>query len=170
MSDPFVAEIRMFSGGFVPSNWAKCNGQFTPNKQNLALFSVIGNTYGHQSPDLFALPDLQGRVPVGASDYDNRPVGYTSGSPTIELLEVETPSHTHAILAYGGDLADVNTPGPGVILGATSGLNLYGPTADTTMNAAVLSEVGAGKPHNNLSPYLVVNFIIALQGTFPSRP
>ena len=173
MSDPFLAEIRMFGSGFVPSGWAQCNGQLVPIHQNTALFSLLGTTYGGDGKNTYALPDLQGSAPIGTgagAGLSMRTIGETAGTPTVTLLTSQVPSHQHTIAAYGDDLADINTPGDGVILGASSGLNLYGTTPfDTTMNAQALSTTGGGQPHNNLPPFLAVNFIIATQGIYPGR-
>jgi microcystin-dependent protein len=174
MSDPFLAEIRMFGGGFTPSGWAQCNGQLIPIPQNTALFSLLGTTYGGDGKNTYALPNLQGSAPIGAgtgAGLSQRFLGDTLGTPSVTLLTSEMPGHQHTIAAYGDDLADVNTPSDGVILGASSGLTLYAKsTFDTTMNAQALSPTGGNQPHNNLMPFLAVNFIIATRGIFPPRP
>lgn len=167
MSDPFLGEIRMFGTDFAPTGWASCNGQKIPIQQNTALFSLLGTFYGGDGKTTFALPDLQGAMPIGTSD--SYFIGQVAGSPTVTLLQSEMPSHQHAICAYQEDLADVSTPGPQVVLGATQQLNLYGTTIDTTLNPGALTPVGNNQPHNNLPPYLTVNFCIATQGVFPPR-
>jgi microcystin-dependent protein len=172
MSDPFVAEIRMFGGNFAPTGWALCDGQLLPISQNTALFSLLGTFYGGDGKSTFALPNFQASVPIGqgqGAGLTDRVLGEVSGSQTVTLLESEIPLHSHALNAYKDDLADINTPSPSVILGATSGLNLYGTASNTTLNFQALSVAGGSLPHNNLPPYLVVTFIIAMQGVFPPR-
>lgn len=173
MSDPFVAEIRMFAGNFAPTGWAQCNGQLLPLSQNTALFSLLGTVYGGDGKSTFALPNLQGSLPIAqgqGAGLSERVLGETGGSENVTLLQSEMPAHTHAINAYKDDPADVNTPSPNVILGASAALNLYATSgANTTLNLQALAISGGGLPHNNMPPYLVVNFIIAMQGVFPPR-
>jgi microcystin-dependent protein len=174
MSSPFLAEIRMFGGSFVPPGWAQCNGQTLSTQQNTALFSLIGVTFGGDGKTNFALPDFRGSMPIGQGEspgngISDRYIGESTGAPDITLLQSEMPSHHHLIDAYTGDPADVNKPSPGVILGAGSAINLYGASSDTTMNPAVLEPAGNSQPHNNLPPYLVVNFMIATTGDYPQR-
>ena len=174
MSDPFVAEIRMFGGNFAPRGWAMCNGQLLPISQNTALFSLLGTTYGGDGKSTFALPDLQGACPIAPGQgpgLSDRVLGEQGGSQFVTLLQSEIPAHTHAINAYADDPADIGIPSPDVIIGATAGLNLYSSTANnTTMNLQALSVYGGSLPHNNMPPYLTVTFLIALQGVFPARP
>ena len=173
MSNPFVAEIRMFGGNFAPTGWATCDGQLMSISQNTALFSLLGTVFGGDGKSSYGLPNLQGSVPIAwgqGSGLTDRVLGESSGTPSVTLLQSEMPVHTHAINAYADDPADVNTPSPAVILGATAGLNLYSPTkANTTMNAQDLSIYGSSLPHNNMPPYLAVTFIIAMQGVYPPR-
>jgi microcystin-dependent protein len=172
MSDPFVAEIRMFGGNFAPTGWAQCNGQLLPLSQNTALFSLLGTYYGGDGKSTFALPNLQGSSPIGqgqGAGLTDRSLGEAAGSPNITLLQSEIPAHSHNLNAYADDLADINTPSPSVILGTTAGLNLYGTPSNTTLNAQDTSLFGSSQPHNNQQPYLVVNFIIAMQGVYPPR-
>jgi microcystin-dependent protein len=172
MSDPFVAEIRMFGGNFAPTGWAQCNGQLLPLSQNTALFSLLGTYYGGDGKSTFALPNLQGSSPIGqgqGAGLSERFLGEAAGSPNITLLQSEIPAHSHSLNAYADDLADINTPSPSVILGTTAGLNLYGTPSNTTLNVQDTSVFGSSTPHNNQQPYLVVNFIIAMQGVFPPR-
>ncbi len=172
MSDPFVAEIRMFGGNFAPTGWALCNGQLLPISQNTALFSLLGTFYGGDGKSTFALPNFQASVPIGqgaGAGLTERVLGEVSGSQTVTLLASEIPVHSHTLNAYKDDLADINTPSPSVMLGATAGLNLYGTASNTTLNFQALSIAGGSLPHNNLPPYLVVTFIIAMQGVFPPR-
>ena len=173
MSDPFVAEIRMFGGNFAPTGWALCNGQLLPISQNTALFSLLGTYYGGDGKSTFGLPPLEGSVPIGlgqGSGLSDRVLGEQSGSASVTLLDTEIPGHTHTINAYSDDPADVNQPSPAVILGATAALSLYsGTAANTTLNPQALAVSGGSQPHNNMPPYLTVTFIIAMQGIFPPR-
>ena len=173
MSDPFVAEIRMFAGNFAPKGWATCDGQLLPISQNTALFSLLGTTYGGDGKSTFALPDLQGSVPVGqgqsttGTDYF---LGQQSGTDNVTLLQTEMPVHTHLVQAYSDDPADVTVPGPNVILGLAQALLPYRPTpSNTNMNFQEVTVAGSSFPHNNMMPYLCVLFIIAMQGVFPPR-
>lgn len=172
MSDPFVAEIRMFAGNFAPKGWATCDGQLLPLSQNTALFSLLGTFYGGDGKSTFALPNLAGSTPLGQGQSNTGTeyfLGQQSGSQFVTLLQTEMPVHTHFMTAYKDDLADVNIPSPAVILGATAGLSLYGTTSNTQLNFQATSIAGGSLPHNNMMPYLTVLFIIAMQGVFPPR-
>ena len=173
MSDPFVAEIRIVSFNFAPNGWAFCAGQLLPISQNTALFSLLGTTYGGDGKSTFALPNLEGSVPVGSgqgaglSDYF---LGQQSGTPTVTLLQTEMPLHSHTL--QGSDVGpDDNDPAPDKVLTSSAGGGVYNSvtTPATTMNVQALSVAGSSFPHNNLQPYLVLNFIIAMQGIFPPR-
>jgi microcystin-dependent protein len=173
MADPFVAEIRIFPFNFAPKGWAWCNGQLLPLSQNTALFSLLGTTYGGDGKSTFALPELQGNVPIhagqgpGLSLYD---LGQLGGSETVSLLESEIPSHSHQLMA-SGDPADLNQPSPARSLARSSnGFAYIPPPANATMAPEALSPAGGDQPHNNLMPYLTYYFNIALQGVFPQRP
>ena len=173
MSDPFVAEIRMFAGNFAPSGWATCDGQLMPISQNTALFSLLGTTYGGNGQTTFALPNLQGSAPLQPGQgpgLSPRDLGETGGEPTVTLLESEMPAHSHGVRAATSG----NLPGPGNNVWA-SGLKGHpgtyapakGPAAQLNLNA--VSVTGGNLPHNNMPPYLCLTFIIALQGVFPPR-
>lgn len=171
MADPFVAEIRIFSFNFPPTGWAFCDGQLLPLSQNTALFSLLGTTYGGDGKSNFALPNLRGRVPMhpgqgpGLSLYD---LGETGGADTVTLLEAEMPAHTH-VLRGANTLADTPRP-PGNTLARYA--NAYQQDATSNLVAMApeaLPPAGGSLPHNNLMPYLTLNFCIALQGVFPSR-
>jgi microcystin-dependent protein len=174
MADPFVAEIRIFPFNFAPKGWAFCAGQLLPISQNTALFSLLGTTYGGDGKSNFALPNMQGNAPMhpgqgpGLSLHD---LGETGGSQTVSLLESEIPSHPHAMLA-GSDAADNNSPQNNIAAPpAGRGNNLY-ITANSPlsmMNPQALTPSGGDQPHNNMQPYLTLNFCIALQGVFPPR-
>lgn len=172
MADPFVAEIRIFPFNFAPKGWAFCNGQILPISQNTALFSLLGTTYGGNGQSTFALPDMQGNAPMhpgqgpGLSLHD---LGEMSGSETVSLLESEIPSHSHTMKA-SADAADNNQPNLAA-KPAGRGNNMYIPTNTplVQMNPNALAPAGGDQPHNNMMPYLTLNFNIALQGVFPPR-
>jgi microcystin-dependent protein len=171
MAFPFVAEIRMFCGNFAPTGWALCNGQLLPIGQNTALFSLLGTTYGGDGRTNFALPDLQGMSPMGQGDgagLTPSPLGQTGGAATVTLVTAQIPAHTHQ--ALGVDRVGSSSE-PSGDTWAKARRNLYSSPATglTAMNASALASQGGGQPHNNLPPYLVVNFIIALQGIYPAR-
>src|SRR5438132_10486702 len=175
MADPFVAEIRIFPFNFAPKGWAFCNGQILPLSQNTALFSLLGTTYGGDGKSNFALPNLQGSAPMmwgqgnGLSLYD---IGQQSGTETVTLLQTEMPLHNHMVQAQNIDPADVNKPQPTVVMGLSNNGNAYRPRSGGTivnMNVQEIGITGGSLPHNNMMPYLVVNFCIALQGVFPPR-
>src|SRR5258708_23773308 len=173
MSDPFVAEIRMFAGNFAPKGWAFCNGQLLPLSQNTALFSLLGTTYGGDGKSTFALPDLQGSAqmhPGDGSGLSKRFLGEQSGTETVTLLQTEIPSHNHTAMAHAG-LSTQTDPAAHVWSGSNVSKQwLANPDANTFMNPQAINLSGSSFPHNNLQPFLVVTFIIALQGVFPARP
>ena len=171
--DPFVAEIRIFPFNFPPKGWAFCDGQLMPISQNTALFSLLGTFYGGDGKSNFALPDLQGSVPVhvggnqpgpGLSVYD---VGEAIGIDTVTLLQTEAPTHTHSMAAQTVDQGDNRIPGPALNLANQQIYSAATPNAQ--LNDQAVSPAGSGQPHNNLMPYLTLNFNIALQGVFPPR-
>ncbi|MCC6189126.1 MAG: phage tail protein [Anaerolineales bacterium] len=175
MADPFVAEIRIFPFNFAPTGWAFCDGQLLPLSQNIALFSLLGTTYGGNGESNFALPDLQGRAPMhpgqgpGLSLHD---LGETGGSHTVTLLESDIPAHTHTVIAAVNP-ALLAVPSANVGLARSRTVSAYQTTTNsdlTTLAPEALAPAGGGLPHNNLMPYLTVNFCIALQGVFPPRP
>lgn len=174
MSDQFVAEIRVFPFWFAPTGWAQCNGQLMPISQNTALFSLLGTYYGGDGKSTFALPNLQGQGAIhhgqgqGLSD---RFIGETVGVPNVTLLQSEIPSHTHGARGLV-DPAEFAAPAPdrsltraqpGTPYQSVSNANLTKLAPQTT------SLVGGDQPHNNLQPYLTLNYCIALQGIFPPR-
>lgn len=174
MSSPFVAEIRMFGCNFAPTGWASCDGQILPISQNTALFSLLGTTYGGDGKSTFALPNLQGSAPMQWGQGPGltlRDLGEVGGTSTVTLLNPEMPSHPHTMNAYTFDPGDNRTPGPALSMAKTSPGNAYQPVGNVVpMNPQTLAIVGSSLPHNNMQPYLVVFFCIALQGIFPSRP
>jgi microcystin-dependent protein len=166
MSEPFLAEIKLMSFNFPPKGWALCNGQFLPITQNQALFSLLGTTYGGNGQTTFALPNLRGRVPIHMGN--GHTLGEAAGSTSVTVNEQQMPTHTHSLQA-SRVIADSNSNGPAQYLGQ-AGLNMYGPAGGlAAMNPGSITSVGGSQPHNNMAPYLVLNFCIALQGIFPSR-
>jgi microcystin-dependent protein len=176
MSSPFVAEIRIFAGNFAPTGWALCAGQLMPISQNTALFSLLGTFYGGDGKSTFALPNLQDSVPLGQGQSTTGTeyfLGQQSGVPYITLISTEMPLHTHTM---GGDFqqASLNGPTPqatATFTRSTPG-NAYMSVTNqnlTTMYPLMVSVAGGSQPHNNMMPYLVLTFIIALQGVFPAR-
>jgi len=171
MADPFVAEIRILPFNFAPKGWAWCDGQPLPLSQNTALFSLLGTTYGGDGKSTFALPDMQGNVPMhpgqgpGLSLHD---LGEMSGSETVTLLQSEIPAHSHAVKT---SLADGTNQSPKDSLPATGiGVAHYAtPGALTQLSPSTVGVAGASLPHNNMQPYLTLYFNIALQGVFPPR-
>ena len=174
MANPFVGEVRMFSGNFAPLGWAFCNGQILPISQNTALFSLLGTNYGGNGTSNFALPNLQGAFPIhaGASagpGLSQRLVGETGGTESVTLTASQLPAHGHGMEAVSA--ATTGTPGSTVSLAPTSnGSALYrAPDVYLNTGAADMGASGGNGAHNNLPPYLTVSFIIALQGIFPPR-
>jgi len=172
MADPFVAEIRIFPFNFAPRGWAFCNGQLLPISQNTALFSLLGTTYGGNGQSNFALPNLQGSAamqPGQGPGLSLRDLGEVGGSDTVTLLQSEIPAHAHALMAsneIGEDRKAV-----GEAMARSTGGPLYGPVpaSPVAMAFEALPVAGSSFPHNNLMPYLTLNFCIALQGVYPPR-
>lgn len=169
MAEPFLSEIRVVSFNFAPQGWALCNGQVLPITQNQALFSLLGTTYGGNGVTTFALPNLQGCAPLhwgsglGGDDYA---LGQTGGSANVTLTATEMPAHSHQAQ---GVSTSANIGSPAGSAWANSVSDPYSPSGNATMSAASVSSMGGAQPHPNLSPYLVLNFVIALQGIYPSR-
>jgi microcystin-dependent protein len=177
MSDQFVAEIRIFPFNFPPTGWAFCDGQLLPISQNTALFSLLGTTYGGDGKSTFALPDLQGNAPMQPGQGQGlslRDLGEQSGTESVTLLQSEMPIHTHGVGRALADLGNVITPVNSVWAQAAAGRGaaaLYIDGAPTgTVNPQSLNVTGGNLPHQNMQPYLTLNFCIALQGIFPQRP
>jgi microcystin-dependent protein len=165
MSEPFLSEIKIVSFNFPPKGWALCNGQLLPINQNQALFALLGTTYGGNGQTNFALPNLRGRVPIhfGAA-HD---LGEAAGSTSVTVNIQQLPTHTHVVT---GTSTVSTQPVPAGNLLANATAEAYGsPTNLTTLGATTVTSVGGSQPHNNMMPYLVLNFIIALQGIFPSQ-
>lgn len=175
MADPFVAEIRIFPFNFPPKGWAFCNGQILPLSQNTALFSLLGTTYGGDGKSNFALPDMQGNAPMQPGQGQGlslRDLGEMSGSQTVTLLESELPLHNHLMMAATTP-GTLTAPAPDRGLSRMQGGNAYVPGSPqppfAAMNFQILAPAGSSFPHNNMQPYLTLNFCIALQGVFPPR-
>lgn len=164
MSTPFLGEIKIVSFNFAPKGWALCNGQLLPINQNQALFSLLGTTYGGNGQTNFALPDLRGNVPIHFGD--GHIIGEVGGATSVTINQQTMAQHLHFLQASStvGDSAFANN----TVLAAAA--NLYGPANNlTTIEPSSVSNVGGSQAHNNMMPYLVLNFCIALQGIFPSR-
>lgn len=171
MSEPFLAEVRMVGFNFAPRGWAFCDGQILPINQNQALYSLLGTTYGGDGRTSFALPDLRGRSPihVGQSNGgDDHRLGQKSGEETHTLAANEMPQHTHTLRASN---TDANTGGPsGHVLARSTTPEPYRETSSlAAMASGSMTNVGGGQAHENMQPYITLNFCIALQGLFPSR-
>ncbi|MGB7203496.1 MAG: tail fiber protein [Pyrinomonadaceae bacterium] len=172
MADPFVAEIRVFGFNFAPRGWAFCNGQLLPLSQNTALFSLLGTTYGGNGKSNFALPNLQGSAPMfwgQGPGLSLRDIGETGGSTAVTLLTTEMPAHNHGeIVRPTAFIPPADTPVGNV--GGRSNSRPYNSTGPNgAMGSTAVGLQGGGQPHNNLMPYLTLNFCIALQGVFPPR-
>jgi microcystin-dependent protein len=174
MADPFVAEIRIFGFNFAPTGWATCDGQLLPISQNTALFSLLGTIYGGNGQSNFALPNLQGRAPMhpgqgpGLSSHD---VGEAGGSSTVSLLASEIPSHSHSLMGAGSTATKTAAVNNSFARGSAILPYRAPPVGATlaTLAAEAVSVAGGDQPHNNMMPYLTMNFCIALQGVYPSR-
>ncbi len=180
MSSPFVAEIRIFAFNFPPKGWAFCAGQIMPLSQNVALFSLLGTTYGGDGKSNFALPNLQGCAPMHqgqGAGLSLRDLGETGGEQSVALLSTELPNHSHVMNADTG-LATTADPTNAVYMkgnfddgnGHTGGVQVYDNVAPTTaMSPLSVAPAGGGLPHNNMMPYRALNFCIAMQGVYPPR-
>ena len=174
MSDPFLAEIRIFAGNFAPSGWALCNGQRIPLSQNAALFSLLGTSYGGDGKSTFGLPNLQGSAAMSQGQglgLTDRFLGETGGAQNVTLLAGDMPIHSHIIQGSMKN-GTLKHPSPAAFLAQSEAGNLYqsNPLANmVVMNQQALSISGSSLPHNNMQPYLTLTYIIALQGVFPFR-
>ncbi|SIT13092.1 Microcystin-dependent protein [Roseivivax lentus] len=175
MSDPFIAEIRIFAGNFAPRNWAFCDGQLLPIANNTALFSLIGTTYGGDGRTTTALPNLQGRAPMHPGrgpGLTPRQLGEVAGVETVTLTEGQIPAHIHEVRVQSG-AASTATPGATTAVSRVGfGDSLYRSDAQTDivdLATESIAVAGSSQPHNNMQPYLSMSFIIALFGLYPSR-
>ena len=166
MAQPYVGEIRMFAGNFAPAGWMFCEGQLLPIAENETLFQLIGTTYGGDGQTTFALPDLRGRIPVHhGAGYT---VAETGGQEKVALTVQQIPPHSHAFVASADNAAQASPATR--TLAHTNAINLYSATAPNVgMAAQAVSNVGGSQAHDNMQPYLCLNFIISLFGIFPSQ-
>src|SRR5689334_3736781 len=165
MSSPFIGEIRMFGGNFPPNGWAFCNGALIPISENDALFNLIGTTYGGDGQETFALPNLQSRVPVHVGP--GFALGQSGGTESVTLTVSQIPSHSHVPLCNS---ANGGPAGPAAGFGAQNSQNLYSTDAPSlAMLNGVLGSTGGSQPHDNMIPFLAINFILSLFGVFPSQ-
>ena len=173
MADPFVAEIRIFPFNFPPKGWAFCNGQLLPLSQNTALFSLLGTVYGGDGKSTFALPDLEGSAamhPGQGQGLSLRDLGEIGGAESVTLLISEIPFHTHSVMV-SPEVGDVQGPTVDVAYARSGGGSAYTASNANLVSMApqMLAPAGGSLPHNNMQPYLTLNFCIALQGVFPPR-
>ncbi len=167
--DAFVGELRCFGFTFAPNGWAQCNGQLLAISQNTALFSLLGTTYGGDGRTTFGLPDLRGRVPIGAGQgpgLANYVQGEAAGSEQVTLIATQVPPHSHTVNASSS--ASSKSPAD-ALPAATQAGSAYGTAPDLAMSAAMVTGGGSGAPHPNLQPYLVLNWCICLYGEYPPR-
>jgi microcystin-dependent protein len=172
MGQPYVGEIRMFAGNFAPSGWMLCQGQLLPISENETLFNLIGTTYGGDGQETFALPDLQGRLPMhqgqGPGITQNYLIGEKAGVESVTLTTQQLPIHTHALLASTNQATA--TTAQGNVTASSNQLKIYteGAVSKSFAPNAVLP-AGGNQPHDNSQPFLVINFIISLFGIFPHQ-
>lgn len=173
--DSFIGDIRLFAGTYAPKGWMLCNGALLSISEYDTLFALIGTTYGGDGQNTFALPDLRGRVPVGQGagpGLSDRVLSQTYGSETVTLLATQLPQHSHA---FNATTAAATSAQPAGMLFAQTGVdNLYGPLPGNdpqpqTMAASTVAPAGGNLPHDNIMPSMALNYIIALEGIFPSR-
>jgi len=166
MSDPYLGEIRIFAGNYAPLDWALCEGQLLSINEYSALFALIGTTYGGDGQTNFALPDLRGRVPIHKGAHF---MGEWGGTETVTVTPDQLPRHWHSVMA-SKDAGTANSPAGNVAAACVGSAQIYiEQQADLTMNAAAVSVAGSGQAHNNVQPFLCLNYIIALQGIFPTQ-
>jgi microcystin-dependent protein len=165
MSEPFLSEIKIVSFNFPPKGWALCNGQLLPINQNQALFALLGTRYGGNGQTNFALPNLRGRLPIHMSA--SHTLGEAAGSTSVTVNIQQLPTHIHGLQASPNSASPTADPTNAFLAPINGGY--AAPDALTTLEPAAVTSVGGSQPHNNMMPYLVLNFIIALQGIFPSQ-
>ena len=170
MSEPFLAEIRLFGFNFAPQGYARCDGQILSINQNQSLYSLLGTTYGGDGRTTFALPELRGRVPmhVGTALGHAVSLGQRSGAETHTLTVDEIPAHTHAS-QVSTDSATTGTPSPSVVFADATQPTYHAPGENVAAHSGSLANAGSGVGHSNMQPFLTINFCIALAGVFPSR-
>lgn len=168
MSQPFLSEIKIFSFSFAPQGWAKCDGQLLPINQNQALFALLGTTYGGNGQQNFALPNLRGRIPIHMGN--GHTLGEAAGSTAVTLSISQLPQHLHFVTPAANANNNASAVDPANNFWANSGKTTFTLDPPTgTMLPAALANTGGSQAHNNMAPYLVLNFCIALQGIFPSQ-
>lgn len=169
MAEPFLAEIRICSFNFPPKGWAYCNGQLLPINQNQALFALLGTTYGGNGQVTFALPDLRGRTPIHFSNDQAIPLGERGGEDSVALTEAEMPAHSH-LRATSNQATSANPVGNVLANAPRRGVGVFAQPANPAVMIGTPPSIrGANQPHENRQPSLVLNFVIALQGIFPSQ-
>jgi Microcystin-dependent protein len=167
--EPFLGQLMLVPYNFAPQGWAFCNGQIMSIAQNSALFSLLGTTYGGNGQTTFALPDLRGRVAVSSGQgpgLQNYSLGEVAGSESITLISTQMPAHTHLV---GASTGSAQATPDNAFPGSDTSTQIYDLAASTTMNPQMIQPAGGSQPHENRQPYLVLNYIIALQGVYPSR-
>ncbi len=174
MAEPFIGEIRMFAGSFAPRGWAMCDGQVLAIAQNNALFALLGTTFGGDGRTVFALPDQRGRIPIHAGTgpgLSSRSFGERGGTETVALSSGELPAHDHPAMGLddGGGLTGPSGAAPAITADNTYGRPIDEPPNLVDMNPGAIAPTGGDQAHNNVQPFLCVNFIVALIGIFPSR-
>jgi len=168
MSEPFIAEIKIFAGTFAPRSWAFCNGQLLPIAQNTALFSLVGTTYGGDGRTTFALPNLQGRAPMhpgSGPGLSPRRLGQSGGTEAVSLNETQLPAHSHTM----NGIPNASQANPDASHGLGNAPMYATPGTTVAMGVDAIGATGGSQTHNNMQPYLAINYIIALQGLYPSR-
>jgi microcystin-dependent protein len=169
VTNPFLGEVRMFGFGFAPKNWAQCNGQTMSIQQNAALFALLGTMYGGNGVQTFALPNLQSRVPMHRSNDGTYVQGALGGTEQVTITQASMPTHAHFLVGTTAT-ADKKVPVGVLATSAVASNFYYSPATNlTTLNPASIGMTGGGVGHNNLQPYLTINYCIALSGIFPSR-
>lgn len=163
MAEPFLGELRVFGGDTVPSGWMACEGQQLAISQNQALYSILGNQFGGDGVTKFNLPDLRGRVPLGVGNQYQQ--GQAGGEETHALTQAEIPVHTHQVSA-----SSKPADNPAIVNDYWASTMSYDTSKEQTMDARAVSTAGASAPHNNMQPYMALNFCIAISGIYPSRP
>lgn len=171
--EPYIGDIRMFAGSFSPVNYAFCNGQNVPISGNEALYSLIGTTYGGDGVNTFSVPDLQGRIPVHRGQSvnggsTNWVVGMLAGTETVTLTTSQLPEHSHSFMVSSAVATETTASNHSIAKGVHYAESANSPPTGT-ISAQALLPTGGGQPHNNMMPYLGINFIIALLGIFPNR-
>lgn len=172
MSEPFIGQIRIFGGNFAPRGYAFCDGQLLAISGNSALFSLFGTTYGGDGRTTFGLPDLRGRVPLSSGagpGLPNRTLGSKSGAETVNLTSATNPAHTHTPTARAHATGADTTTATNSSLAVTPGYSTAGANVSMGASSATVAAAGSSQAHNNVQPFLVINYIVALNGVFPSR-